>query len=206
MVQEVGSVVAAVLSPRRAKKNDAFARLVLRTRRRTERNECSDRLLLVQALNNEDLLKRRTRQALSTSLRNVSRPRCSTTSSVGTSCGAALTTFNAQLKGVFLASPTKIAMEDTAAYVIKCKSLTYSSFVEDSQHSAIANSIKAAIFAFEIEGDRVERRRQVQVVPQGEGEGGGQEEESRHLHLGGQGRRRRSQPQEVRRTMHHVPS
>ena len=52
-------------------------------------------------------------------------------------------------------------MDDAAAYVIKCKSLIYSSFVEDSQHFAIAKSIKADIFAFENEGDRVERRHQV---------------------------------------------
>ena len=92
--------------------------------------------------------------------------------------GTALTAFNAQLsfKGVFLASPNKIAMEDTVAYVNKCKFLTYSSFVEDSQHSAIGKSTNADIVAFESEGDRVERRRQAQVARQGEGEGGGQEE------------------------------
>ena len=39
------------------------------------------------------------------------------------------------------------AMEDTVACVIKCKSLMCSSFVEDSQHSAIAKNIKADIFA-----------------------------------------------------------
>ena len=39
------------------KKNDAFARLVLSAQRRAERNECSDRLFLVQALINEDLSK-----------------------------------------------------------------------------------------------------------------------------------------------------
>ena len=44
-------------------------------------------------------------------------------------------------------------MKDTAAYVFKCKSLVYSSFVEDSQHFAIAKSIKADIFAFENEGE-----------------------------------------------------
>ena len=49
---------------------------------------------------------------------------------------------------------TLFATEDTAAYV-KCKSLIYCSVVEDSQHSAIAKSIKAAISAFENEGDRV---------------------------------------------------
>ena len=38
-------------------KNDAFARPVLSARRRAERNECSDRLFLVQALTNEDLSK-----------------------------------------------------------------------------------------------------------------------------------------------------
>ena len=57
---------------------------------------------------------------------------------------------------MFLADPNKIAMEDTAAYVTKCKSLIYCSFVEDSQHSAIATSIKADINAVENEGDRVE--------------------------------------------------
>ena len=47
-------------------------------------------------------------------------------------------------------------MKDSAAYVIKCKSLVYSIFVEDSQHSAITKSIKADINAVENEGDRVE--------------------------------------------------
>ena len=66
-----------------------------------------------------------------------------------------MTTFNAQLRGVFLANPKKIAMEDTAAYVIKCKSLIYNSFVEDSQHSAVDKITNAAIFSFENEGDRL---------------------------------------------------
>ena len=87
-------------------------------------------------------------------------------------------------------------MEDTAPYVIKCKYLIYKSFVEDSQHSAIAKSIKAAIVAFENDGDRVERRRQGQAARKGEGEGGGQEEESRNLRPSGQDRRRRNQPKE----------
>ena len=43
--------------PFAATKNDAFTWLVLRTRRRAERNECSDRHLLVQALANEDVSK-----------------------------------------------------------------------------------------------------------------------------------------------------
>ena len=45
------------------------------------------------------------------------------------------------------------ATEDTAAYVVKCKSLTYCSFVVDLTRSAIAKSIKADIFAFENEGE-----------------------------------------------------
>ncbi len=44
----------SVDEPRRFK-NDAFENLVLVTRRRAERNKCSDRLFLVQALINADL-------------------------------------------------------------------------------------------------------------------------------------------------------
>ena len=58
--------------------------------------------------------------------------------------------------------------------MIKCKSLIYS-FVEDSQHFAIAKSINAYIFAFEDEGGVTSPRTCRATRGKVEGEGGGQE-------------------------------
>ena len=108
MVQDVGNVVAAVISPRRRETlslGSCFAPDEEPSATSAATGSSSSRLSSARTC-------RRTRQAL-------------------------------------------FAMEDIAAYEIKCKSLIFSSFVEDSQHSAVAKSTNAAIFSFENEGDRV---------------------------------------------------
>ena len=100
------------------KKSDAFARLVLRTRRRTERNECIDRFFSRPSSHQRGLVEVRVRH----SSRWKTPPR---------------TRSNASLSST-------------------------SSFVEDSEHSAIAKSISADIVAFkneEVEENEVAKYR-----------------------------------------------